>query len=310
MLCALHLIVKWVWVKIKPPADRRLLSLFPFTEVPFWVFLNHTRRSLKNSELGGRLFIQAFLRTVPSGIAKVVSDRVDERLAVCRDFKAPPLHVARANAADQPVSEAGSLLGVPGGGEARVFQQALGDACRVLGLQEHGAGEAFPADVQHPVEGGLKSVAAEPRQQVAHVHHQRVLGRHRAAVLAVHKDLEPRVPEGGEEGEEARVGVLRGGQLGLLLVEHGRVHQARGARQIVDGAHRGQRPVLVPRVEEAGRLAQTHRKQRHHATRHLVPGRKGRLEGAFDPLQLRLAGEGSDLVQRHLLLLSIDLVER
>ena len=27
----------WVWVKIKPPGDRRLLSLFPFTRVPVGV---------------------------------------------------------------------------------------------------------------------------------------------------------------------------------------------------------------------------------------------------------------------------------
>ena len=28
--------VKWVWVKIKPPGDRRFSSLVPFTRVPFW----------------------------------------------------------------------------------------------------------------------------------------------------------------------------------------------------------------------------------------------------------------------------------
>ena len=27
----------WVWVKIKPPVDRRFFALFPFTRVPFWV---------------------------------------------------------------------------------------------------------------------------------------------------------------------------------------------------------------------------------------------------------------------------------
>ena len=29
--------VKWVWVKIKPPGDRRFWSRFPFTRVPFEV---------------------------------------------------------------------------------------------------------------------------------------------------------------------------------------------------------------------------------------------------------------------------------
>ena len=27
----------WVWVKIKPPGDRRFWSMFPLTRVPFWV---------------------------------------------------------------------------------------------------------------------------------------------------------------------------------------------------------------------------------------------------------------------------------
>ena len=27
----------WVWVKVKPPADRRFQSMFPLTRVPFWV---------------------------------------------------------------------------------------------------------------------------------------------------------------------------------------------------------------------------------------------------------------------------------
>ena len=27
----------WVWVQMKPPGDRRLQSLAPFTRVPFWV---------------------------------------------------------------------------------------------------------------------------------------------------------------------------------------------------------------------------------------------------------------------------------
>ena len=26
----------WVWVKIKPPGDRRFWSMFPLTRVPFW----------------------------------------------------------------------------------------------------------------------------------------------------------------------------------------------------------------------------------------------------------------------------------
>ena len=26
----------WLWVKIKPPGDRRFWSIFPFTRVPFW----------------------------------------------------------------------------------------------------------------------------------------------------------------------------------------------------------------------------------------------------------------------------------
>ena len=28
---------KWVWVKIKPPGDRRFWSMLPLTRVPFWV---------------------------------------------------------------------------------------------------------------------------------------------------------------------------------------------------------------------------------------------------------------------------------
>ena len=27
----------WVWLKIKPPGDRRFWSMVPFTRVPFWV---------------------------------------------------------------------------------------------------------------------------------------------------------------------------------------------------------------------------------------------------------------------------------
>ena len=29
----------WVWVKIKPPGDRRFWSMFPFTMIPFWVHI-------------------------------------------------------------------------------------------------------------------------------------------------------------------------------------------------------------------------------------------------------------------------------
>ena len=29
----------WVWVKMKPPGDRRFWSMFPLTRVPFWVYI-------------------------------------------------------------------------------------------------------------------------------------------------------------------------------------------------------------------------------------------------------------------------------
>ena len=29
----------WVWVKIKPPGDRRFWSMFPLTRVPLWFLI-------------------------------------------------------------------------------------------------------------------------------------------------------------------------------------------------------------------------------------------------------------------------------
>ena len=29
--------LRWVWVKIKPPGDHRFWSMLPFTRIPFWV---------------------------------------------------------------------------------------------------------------------------------------------------------------------------------------------------------------------------------------------------------------------------------
>ena len=33
----LYLEIKWLWVKIKQPGDRRFEFIFPFTRVEFWV---------------------------------------------------------------------------------------------------------------------------------------------------------------------------------------------------------------------------------------------------------------------------------
>ena len=41
----------WVWVKIKPPGDRRFLSLFPFAKVPFWVPISDPQPHQKTETL-------------------------------------------------------------------------------------------------------------------------------------------------------------------------------------------------------------------------------------------------------------------